>query len=303
MAAATLAVVATGIFLLADKPSSTTLSPHLTPGEEISYCFTDEQTIQDQAPKVPVISSKTVSYLSLRPIERRGTGHRLLAKYDRVIVSLSQGKSRSMLDTAGKPTRRESPEMAPYREWIGREILVDVDEHGGIVNLQPADDSAPTASITAAAAHLRRHLTLLWAWLPREPLASDRTWRRKEKLSAGLVDLQRENSLRIVEQDRDQLLIEGTLRVKGEPTKGEGPEGETIIASVDHSEPGRASIVYDARQGRVLRIESAIDFHMNVTRIAKGSQGEASTAVQSSQKLNARSLVQFVPQGALPAAN
>jgi hypothetical protein len=303
MAAATLAVVATYLCLLADEPTPTSLSIHLNPGELIGYRFTDEQTIQDQSPHAPVIDSKTISYLSIRPIESAGPGYRLLAQYDRVVVTLAQGKSQSSLDTAKKPTRRESPTMALYREWIGQGMLVDVDEQGGIVNLRPANVSAPSASMTAAAAHLRRHLTFLWSWLPREPLADRRTWERKEKLSAGLVDLQRENTLRILRQDHGQVFIEGTLRVKGEPTKAEGPEGETIIASVDHSEPGRANIVYDVRQGHVRRIESTIDFHMNVTRIAKGSSGQASTAVQSSQELKARSLVEFLSRGSRPAAN
>ncbi len=303
MAAATLAVVASFFCLLTDEALPQSLSPSFVPGELIGYRFADEQTIQDQAPKSPVIHSKTISYLSLRPIESTQTGHRLLAQYDRVVVTLTQGKNQSHLDTAEKPARREPPTLAPYREWIGRDMLVDVDLQGSIVNLQPADESAPSASVTAAAAHLRRHLTLLWSWVPRESLIGNLAWERKEKLSAGLVDLQRENALRIVRQDRDQLLIEGTLRLKGEPTKGEGPEGETIIASVDHTEPGRASIVYDVRKGHVLRIESAIDFHMNVTRIAKGSPGQSSTAVQSSQQLKARSLVEFLSRGNLPAAN
>ena len=46
--------------------SATHLRLHLPAGQTVVYRFVDEQTIQDQAPKAPVIHSKMTSWLRLR---------------------------------------------------------------------------------------------------------------------------------------------------------------------------------------------------------------------------------------------
>ncbi|MBY0587836.1 hypothetical protein K2X85_11710 [bacterium] len=276
--------------------------------EIVAYRISDRQRIQDLAPGSPLIESQTICTLSLKPIEKTEQIVRLRAQYDRVKGSLTQGKAKTVFDTLDEPSRKDASPTDMYREWIGRDWEVDLDRQGMLMDLRPGARTKESASMTAAAAQLRRHVVLLWSWLPKSPIDQQLRWSRQEKLAAGLVDLVRENRLHVIDRDGPRLLIEGELRISGQPTRQPGPEGETVIASIDAPKPGQAKIVFHADQGHVVRIESEIDFVMNVTRVmAKEADptnpGTGKSAVQSSQKLEARTIVEFLSRSAFPSAN
>lgn len=320
-----LPIIVQSLLLLADEPFRENdppqrtvawedLSLRLRAGEIIAYRVSDAQTFHDQAPGSPVIESQVISTLTLQPTETTPQGFRLRAQYERVKGKMIQGKARTLFDTLDEPARQETVPISMYREWIGRPMDVEIDSSGAVISIEPTPSTpptAPTASTTAAVAQLRRHLVLLWSWIPRGPHGNELRWERQETLATGLVDLTRHNTLMVVDVDGPTVQIEGTLRITGKPTRNAGPEGETVIASIDATEPGRAKIAFDSQAGHVLRIESAIDMVMNVTRVAAADATNSpidkapanKQAVQSAQKLEARTLVEFLSRSAIPAAN
>jgi len=281
--------------------SAMRLRLHLPPGQTVVYRFVDEQTIRDQAPKVPVIHSKTTSWLRLHGKREDEGTIQLTCEFDRIVLELDGGKMKETFDSSEAPGRRESGEFTAFRQVVGTRFVVMMKKDGSIVEIKPEEEIDPASPANMAGqGHLRRLLVFLCTWLPKDDLKDGKSWQRREELPTGLVDLMRENSLRIIGKQGPEWTVESKIRLLGKPTKSQGVEGETVIASLTTEKPGLATIKFDVDQGLVQSIVSEVDFTMLVTRVKKDPNP---IAVESAQALSSRASVELLPPGESGRAN
>ena len=281
--------------------SATRLRLHVEPGQTVQYRFVDEQTIRDQAPKAPLIHSKTTSWLRLRGKAVQGEVIHLTCQFERIRLELDGAGSKEAMDSAEPASRKESPEFASYRQIVGLPFTVMIDADGTILDVKPEGDGDPASAINIAGqGHLRRLLVFLCSWLPKEELGDGKSWQRREELPTGLVDLMRENSLRIIGKQGPEWTVESRIRLAGKPTKSQGIEGETVIASLTSEKPGNATIRFDVEQGLVQSITSEVDFAMLVTRVTKEPNP---VAIESAQLLSSKATVELLAPKEVGRAN
>lgn len=290
--------LATGLLLGPPVGDSSSVRWHFVPGETLRYRVTEEQVIDDEAEGVPEIRTKTVSTLVWQPISVEEIGSRHRVRFERIELDLNTGKEKARLDTTQPAARREPREFALFRSLSASEFMVTLNDEQGIVSLAggPPNEQERIAS----QAHLRRIWAVLGSWVPPVGASLTAGWQRREELPAGLVELSRTSTVRMVGQEGSLMRFRSTHQLVGKPTKSPGNEGETIVASLSQSEPGTADIVFDLDRGVVRSIDSSARFRMLVTRV---SDGPPRAAAQSAQRASARLQVELLAPPAAGRAN